>query len=217
MYVEESGQVCCVHCNCLAGLGEVCTHIAAVLFYLETVSRIQGKQPCTQTECEWLIPSYYKNIEYKPVKEINFTSAKGKKRKLDEMLERSPSPECTEDGDDGGETVPKHGCRSTDADLDLLFENLSIAGTKPVLSLVPKFSDYVPKSSRDIFPIVLKLLQKQSYIGLRYDQLLEVCKSVFESLTVSKKMAESVEKETRTQSKSTLWFHIEREGLLLHI
>ena len=121
------------------------------------------------------------------------------------MLERSPSPECTEDGDYGGETVPKHGCRSTDADLDLLFENLSIAGTKPgVLSLVPKFSDnYVPESSRDNFPIVLKLLQKQSYIGLRYDQLLEVCKSVFDSITRDGRISR---KETRTQSKSNLWF-----------
>jgi len=58
-------------------------------------------------------------------------------------------------------TLPKHGCRSTNADLNLLFENLSsIAGTKPgVLSLVTKFSDsYVPKSSRKEFPTVLKSL-----------------------------------------------------------
>ena len=63
----------------MAGLGEVCTHIAATLFYLETVTRIQGKQTCTQTKCEWLIPAYYKNVEYKQVKDIDFTSAEGKK------------------------------------------------------------------------------------------------------------------------------------------
>ena len=79
------------------------------------------------------------------------------------MLERSPSPEYTEDGDDGEETVPKHGCHSTDADLDLLFENLSIAETKSsVLSLVPNFLDNMFQNP--IFPIVLKLLQKPSYI-----------------------------------------------------
>ena len=205
--LEESGEVCCAHCNCMAGLGEVCTHIAAILFYLETVTRIEGKHTCTQTECEWLIPSYYKSVEYKPVKDIDFTSARGKKRKLDEMLEKSPSPEC---GEDSEESIPclKHGCPPTDDDFELLFENLSVAGTKPgVLSLVPTYSDnYVPKSSRGCFPVVLKSLQEPSYIRMKYDELLEACESVFTSLTVTDEMAANVEKETRTQFKSSLWF-----------
>ena len=75
-FLEETGQVCCAHCNCMASLGKVCTHTAAVLFYLETITRIQGKRTCTQTECEWLIPSYLNSIEYKPVKEIDLISVK---------------------------------------------------------------------------------------------------------------------------------------------
>ena len=205
--LEESGQVCCAHCNCMAGLGEVCTHIAASLFYLETVTRIQGKQTCTQTECEWLIPAYYKNVEYKPVKDIDFTSAKGKKRKLDEMLEKSPPPDFDEDSE---ESIPgvKHGCPPTDADFNLLFENLSIAGTKPgVMSLVQTFSDnYIPRASKGCFPIVLKSLQEPSHIRMKYDELLEACESVFMSLTVTDEMAMNVEKETRAQFKSSLWF-----------
>ena len=47
----------------MAGLGEVCTHIAAVLFYLEAAYKIKGKETCMQTKCEWLLPK----IEYKPV------------------------------------------------------------------------------------------------------------------------------------------------------
>ena len=67
------------------------------------------------------------------------------------MLERSPPPELEENNE---ESVPKHGCCSTDEDLNLLFQNLSIAaGTKPgVLSIVPEFSDsYVPKSCKENF------------------------------------------------------------------
>ena len=41
--VEKSREICCAHCNCMAGLGEMCIHIAAVLFYLEAVVRIQGQ------------------------------------------------------------------------------------------------------------------------------------------------------------------------------
>ena len=80
----------------MAGLGETCTHIAAVLFYLEAAARIQGKQTSTQRKCEWIMPSFLKNVEYLPIKDIDFTSANGKKRKLDERIASTvPSTEQT--------------------------------------------------------------------------------------------------------------------------
>ena len=32
---EILGTILCVHCNCMAGLGEACSHIAALLFAVE--------------------------------------------------------------------------------------------------------------------------------------------------------------------------------------
>ena len=75
----------------MAGLGEVCTHVAAVLFYLETSFRLQGKATCTQDKCQWVIPAYQKSIPYATVKDLDFTSAKGKKRKIDCAL-ADPTP-----------------------------------------------------------------------------------------------------------------------------
>ena len=91
---EESGEICCAHCNCMAGLGETCTHVAATLFYVEAVVRIQGSKTCTQSQCTWIIPSYVKPIDYQPIKKIDFTSAAGKKRKIDEMLLKSLKNSC---------------------------------------------------------------------------------------------------------------------------
>jgi len=48
----------------MAGLGEVYSHTASILFYLETTIRIQGAHP--QEKCEWIIPSYLKTAEYLP-------------------------------------------------------------------------------------------------------------------------------------------------------
>ena len=96
--LEESGEICCAHCNCMAGLGETFIHIAAVLFYLEAVVRIQGTTTCTESQCEWVIPPYVKSINYQPIKNINFKSASSKKRKLDEMIEEIASQ--SEDTDD---------------------------------------------------------------------------------------------------------------------
>lgn len=76
----------------MAGLGETCTHIAAILFYLEAVSRAQGVITPTQNQCSWVVPSYLKSAEYLPVKNIDFTSAKGKKRKLDQVTEKDAEP-----------------------------------------------------------------------------------------------------------------------------
>ena len=66
--LEENGEIYCAHCNCIAGLGETCTHVAAMLFYLETVVRMKGTRTCTQSQCAWVIPSYVKSVDYQPIK-----------------------------------------------------------------------------------------------------------------------------------------------------
>ena len=41
---EDDGKILCAHCRgCMAGQGETCSHIASVLFYIETFNRIRGK------------------------------------------------------------------------------------------------------------------------------------------------------------------------------
>ena len=133
----------------MAGLGEACTHIAAVLFYLEALARIQGSETCTQLACRWIIPSYMKSIDYCPTKKINFTSARGRKRKLDELIdgEGTRMQECDMP------LVP-HGDVATDTDMAMLFENLSLGGTRPaVFSVLPDYSDpFVPKIMLPYFP-----------------------------------------------------------------
>ena len=55
--VEKIGFVLCAHCNCMAGLGEACSHIAAVLFALETNVQARKSMSCTSLPCSWLPPS----------------------------------------------------------------------------------------------------------------------------------------------------------------
>ena len=57
--------ICSAHCNCTAGLGQTCTHVAAILFTcMETAARIQGKETTTQHKYEWIMPSFRKNGQY---------------------------------------------------------------------------------------------------------------------------------------------------------
>ena len=71
----------------MAGLGETYTHIAAVLFYLEALYRIEEVQTCTLQQCEWIIPASLKSVDYLPIQDIDFTSARGNKRKLDDTID----------------------------------------------------------------------------------------------------------------------------------
>ena len=151
----------------MAGLGEVCTHIAALLFYLEALHRIEEVETCTQQQCEWIIPSALKTVEYLSIKDIDFTSAQGKKRKLDELLEGN---ELTKEM-----PVSKSSPVPTDDEMKLFFRNLSCCGTKPaILSLIPDYAnEYVPKISLPNFPQPLTSLQKPDYLKLNYYDLLK--------------------------------------------
>jgi len=182
----------------MAGLGEVCTHVAALLFYLEALHRMEEVQTCTQQQCGWIMPSGSTAAQYLEVKDIDFTSARGKKRKLDEMIV---------DGEDNSNApVSKGGKLPTDTEMEQFFNNLSLCGTKPaVLSLVSPHSDvYVPKISLPTFPQPLTSLRNPDHCKLSYPDLLETCENV--SIEVTDDMAQAVEKETRKQSKTALWF-----------
>ena len=181
----------------MAGFGETCSHITAVLFYLKAVHRFEEAKTCTQGLCTWSVPTF-KKINYLPIKDIDFTSAKGKKRKLDQSLEGVIPEEST--------VTVKEGSRPTDDDFSLYLCDISQQGTKPsVLSLIPEHSDsYVPKVSQPQFLQPLTALRKAEYIKLNYYELLKVCKSV--SISVTQEMSTLVETETRTHSDSKLWY-----------
>ena len=52
--VKCDGMVMAGHCDCLAGLGDSCSNVAALLFKLEAVVRLGfTSQACTNVPCEW--------------------------------------------------------------------------------------------------------------------------------------------------------------------
>ena len=83
-----SGQC---HCTCMAGLGESCTHVAALLFLIDATVRIRDSKTPTESKAYWLLPSSLKSVEYKEVKDIDFTSSKSLKKKLDVAIGESES------------------------------------------------------------------------------------------------------------------------------
>ncbi|KAL5011782.1 hypothetical protein ScPMuIL_010333 [Solemya velum] len=200
LVVEKNGKVVFVHCDCMAGLGETCTHVSALLFCVETKARIRDDRTVTQAAAYWKLPPSIRDVVYKPIFEMDFMSAKSKKKALDKLVDNNVATTP-------GKRQVK-GVLSTKADdLQSLFEKFSMAGSKAgVLRVVPDIcKKFKPTSLSEEFPLILTSLYKYAHIDLDFSMLLAKCEAV--ELTVSPEQSKSVEQATRTQAAGKLWFH----------
>jgi len=143
---DKDGAVISAHClGCKAGLGESCSHVASVLFYVETSIRINGKLACTQVKCSWLLPTYVNEVNYEPVKNINFKSAKRLKDELDKKIDEqagdchsNTSSECSSLNSSSTSSSTRITGAPTDKEMETFFSRLNETKMKPaILSLIP--------------------------------------------------------------------------------
>ena len=73
--VQEDGTVLMAHCNCKAGLGEVCSHASALLYCVLAAVDIRDEQACTQKPCAWAQPSMesIRDVQCAEIRNINFS------------------------------------------------------------------------------------------------------------------------------------------------
>lgn len=203
--MEKSGEVCCAHCTCMAGLGEACTHVAAVLFFLEAKVRITGQPTCTEQSCQWILPAFQKEIPYLPITDIDFTAPNSKRYKIDQSIVAMNNSMISL----SSSSTSSYQQKATPPDsteLGAFFDSLSKCGTNPaILSIVPKFSgQYIPKIRNGMLPTPLQSLYCSKYLTYNYKDLLLVCDSI--DVSISNDMAKAVEQETTQQASSKLWF-----------
>ncbi len=162
----------CSHCTCIAGLGEACSHIAAVLFAVESYNKLNQDKACTSQLCAWLPPTM-QHVQYAPIARINCTAPITKwKRELCSDEQASP------------QSVRKSVAPPSHKELSTFYEALSKTGKPAVLSLHPDYSDsYVLDHSKLSTP--LSSLLNEECSELPYDELLVKCEEVFEKIQLS--------------------------------
>lgn len=189
---EKNGTIICAHCTCMAGLGEACSHIAALLFAAETNNRLNKDMSCTSRPCAWLSP-HMQNVTYAPISDINFTAPVTKRRKvLEDKAGQQSQPAFS---------VP---CPSKEK-IAAFLQDLSKTGKPALLSILPEYCDmYVVDHS--ILSLPLSAHFEQSYMDLPYNDLLKKCEDVFNSLKITEEQARIIEASTRDQALSKIWF-----------
>ena len=95
----------------------------------------------------------------------------------------------------------------TDDKLKQLHQTLLESGKSVILFIVPSHSDmFVPSSSSDSFPRTLTSLYNEDFLHVSYLELMNKCDDVFQHSQITRQQAENLEKDTRGQSKTKLWF-----------
>lgn len=181
--VRNDGLVSGAHCNCTAGLGECCSHVAAVLFRAWQQTTNHGREEevaVTSKKCKWATPSEesLKKVEYQQGKNIIFNSSQRSKK------EKSSK----------GQSIPQAFPPLTPAEQAQLYINLSQSCTqegkpiKPaVLSVVREYAaSYEPKAVMLDLPEPLTNLYDKQARDLNLAELQDRAEALFEHITLTK-------------------------------
>ena len=144
----------------MAGLGEACSHIAAVLFAAQINTETKHQFTSTSLPCSWLPPSF-RTVKFDEISSINFVTPH-QKRKLCEQ---------------SGGTSKKHRAEvpePTEEDISNHYLQISKIKGKPILlSFVPELNDsYVPMYVSGILPRPLTHLYDKAALSLSFPNLL---------------------------------------------
>ena len=129
---EQQGKILSAHCDCMAGLGESCSHVGALLFYVDATVRIRGSKTVTQEKAYWLLPTVHREVEYKEIADIDSTAPKTMKRKLDCRVDNSMNSTADSPKPQTKSCFEKYSTPS-DQDLSNLFDALSKCSSKPAI------------------------------------------------------------------------------------
>ncbi|XP_071081072.1 uncharacterized protein [Haliotis cracherodii] len=199
---DDTGKVLSAHCNCMAGLGESCTHVASVKFAVEAIVRLRESTTVTQEPAYWKLPALMKKVEYASLRDIDFTSSKTLKKKLDLLIDDS-SATCSSSS--SAKLTHKLGPASTQ-NFDTFLHTIN-ADRPSCLAVHSGYSDqYVPIPLQPQFPQVIPELFDESMGGIPYDEVLEHCQNVLDQLSITEEEVTAVEAATKNQAGSPLWF-----------
>ena len=136
------GSVQAAHCDCVDGLDEACTHIAALLFTVEANVRAIDTGTVDDKEANWMMPSAEEKLLYRSISEIDVTPRGYKTGRRRQSMTTSVAA--------SKRTIQKKSPTPTQMEIDDFYLPLHAPGAKcATLSLVEPYSDeFVPQAMR---------------------------------------------------------------------
>ena len=195
LILRSSGAVVCGHCVCMAGLGETCSHVGALLYWLEYTVRKREEISCTSGVNQWIEPKCTKQIPYLELVNIDFTSA-------ERTMKEGGASAISESVKSRASAVPN----PPEEDIKRLFDKCLTSENTPVLFSVEcqPYCDAFIQSAAHL-PLALQSLYDPANLQLNYMELVEAGESLQGILDISPAQQRHLETITRDQAKSHLW------------
>ncbi|XP_045180321.2 uncharacterized protein LOC123539668 [Mercenaria mercenaria] len=197
--VSNNGQISAAHCNCMAGLAESCSHIAAVLFKVEAAVRLgYTKTACTDELCKWN-QDFVKKVTPEPISKINFFTEKA----INKAKHRNKKRKIIHQ-------------QATEEEKQNFLSSLKNLKNKPVvLSCFSGYSDdfhWSKKPKRDPkLPLPLTSLYKEENLLLQPAELGQKCENFLNDMKLTDEEINFVNITTAGQSSNMVW-HEQRTG-----
>lgn len=183
---NKENEIECAHCDCVAGLGESCSHVAALLFALEK-AHTDATQSVTDVLAYWIGPSN-KHRFFQKACDVDW---------------RTPQTILHQHVDDEEEMISdteKLIPIAKKEEMVAFLHEINEAGVKCALhAVVEPFCNQQEKLCN-----VLASLYKEEYKTYSLEQLQELAHSL--KLTISQEECQEIEKLTRSQTASKKWF-----------
>ena len=161
--VKHDGAVLCGHCTCMAGLAETCSHVGALLYWVDAAVRMRDDTTSTSKPNKWMMPSPVSQIPYLPLSEIKTFSST--------QHEAQPS------------SSKKICIRPSTEELKTFYGELSSCSKKPiVLSLSLDHNQSFVHASNHL-PTPLQSLYDPDNLDLGYEELLSKSEQFGEDVT----------------------------------
>ena len=170
--IESKGNIIAAHCTCMAGLGEACTHVAAMLWSICALNQIRKDKSVTDTKSYWMPCSAKGSTFMGTIANTDFTSSKTQKKFFDKQFT---------DTDHLNTTRVRHEYKQVDEALPSEIENfcLKLEATKDPCSILATKknhqSKFKPKLCSDSYPKLLSDLFDKSLIKCEKAELLQHC------------------------------------------
>ncbi|CAG2215690.1 unnamed protein product [Mytilus edulis] len=187
VYLDKaSAAVYCAHCTCMAGLGEVCSHVGALLFKIEMgVKMGLTLSSSTSKACQWN-STFRKEVIPATVTEI-CDKIKGKRTKEVVSIQA-----------DGSSFLPQPEV------LDELYALVPNAAFFTSVTAPSQIVESQPVATyTEKYPKLLQSLQDPDISDINIDSH---CKDIFSGYLCSDYQATNLEAATRNQAISPLWF-----------
>ena len=193
--VADDGVVKGAHCNCVAGLGSACSHMAALLFHVLEINDSKCDMSVTSKRCKWSEPSQQsiKKVECQEGRHIIFNNTQRAKKTELHSSSTSSVTSASSSTTTSFSTKPSDSLLSHD-DIQEFYNALSQCKKqngqpiKPaILSLVKAHShNYIPKEIQLDMPIPLTELYHKDNRSLSKEALLKKAEEVFDDLKITK-------------------------------